>query len=161
VVDGLVTEKRQGRHRYVRLADHEAAELIEYLSSRAPSPDKTPTSLRQAAKHEALARAPTCYDHLAGRLGVAIADAMIDRGLLSGWALTARGTAWLADLGVDVGPPASRRPMVRPCLDWTERRPHLAGALGAALWAAAWTRSGSSASDRGARCGSRPPDGRR
>jgi hypothetical protein len=84
VVDGLVTEKRQGRHRYVRLADHEAAELIEYLSSRAPSPDMTPTSLRQATKHEALARAPTYYDHLAGRLGVAIADAMIDRGLLSG-----------------------------------------------------------------------------
>jgi DNA-binding transcriptional ArsR family regulator len=132
--DGLVTEKRQGRHRYVRLADHEVAELIEYLSSRAPSPDRAPTSLRQATKHEALARARTCYDHLAGRLGVGIADAMIDRGLLAGWALTARGTAWLAELRVDAGqPPGSRRPLVRPCLDWTERRPHLAGTVGAAL----------------------------
>jgi DNA-binding transcriptional ArsR family regulator len=134
VVDGLVTEQRQGRHRYVRLADHEMAELVEYLSSRAPWPGPTPTSLRQATKHEALARARTCYDHLAGRLGVAITDAMVDRGLLAGWGLTARGTAWLAELGVDVGQPrASRRPLVRPCLDWTERRPHLAGAVGAAL----------------------------
>ena len=134
VVDGLVTEQRQGRHRYVRLAGHEMAELIEYVSSRAPSPSLTPTSLRQATKHQALARARTCYDHLAGRLGVAIADTMIDRGLLAGWALTARGSAWLAELGLDIGPPrSSRRPMVRRCLDWTERRPHLAGAVGAAL----------------------------
>ena len=133
VLEGLVTETRQGRHRYVRLADDEAAELIEYVSSRAPSPG-IPTSLGQATKHEALARARTCYDHLAGRLGVAIADAMIDRSLLAGWALTARGTAWFAELGVDIGQPrAIRRPMVRPCLDWTERRPHLAGAVGAAL----------------------------
>jgi hypothetical protein len=91
-------------------------------------------SLRQATVDAALARGRTCYDHLAGRLGVSIVDAMGTRGLLSreaGLALTPDGVRWLDELGARV--PAGRRPYLRDCIDWTERRPHLAGRVGAAL----------------------------
>jgi hypothetical protein len=82
----------------------------------------------------AIRRSRTCYDHLAGELGVAITDAMLSRQLLAdqpGLPLTEAGLRWLANLGVEL--PATRRPLTRSCLDWTERRPHLAGAAGAAL----------------------------
>jgi DNA-binding transcriptional ArsR family regulator len=134
VADGLLVDHRQGRHRYVRLADPDAAELVEHLSARAPQPLAATKSLSAATKHAALARGRTCYDHLAGRLGVAVTEAMVARGLLDEWAVTPPGLAWLTGIGVDVGEArASRRPFVRSCLDWTERRPHLAGAVGAAL----------------------------
>ncbi|MCI4065884.1 hypothetical protein MRQ36_26370 [Micromonospora sp. R77] len=93
--------------------------------------------MRAASAGAALAYARTCYDHLAGRLGVLLHDALLDRGVLDrtgGLALTPAGLDWLAGIGVPVEPlRAARRPLVRDCLDWTERRPHLAGALGAAL----------------------------
>jgi hypothetical protein len=79
--------------------------------------------------------ARTCYDHLAGFVGVAIADALVDRGYVSrayGLALTPAGVSWLASLGIFLDKTA-KRPVLRECLDWTERRSHLAGAAGAAL----------------------------
>jgi DNA-binding transcriptional ArsR family regulator len=132
---GLIAEEHQGRHRYVRLADPEVAELVEHLSARAPHPAPA-RSLRSAAARGALGRARTCYDHLAGALGVAVTDAMIERGLLDagGWSITPGGLAWFAELGVDVeGARDARRPFARRCVDWTERRPHLAGTSGAAM----------------------------
>lgn len=136
VAGGLLAEEHQGRHRYVRLATPRVAELIEemsvYADAGSPAP---PTSLRAAVASEAMARARTCYDHLAGRLGVRVTEAMASRGFLGtadGFVLTARGREWLeSEVGADVG--GGRRPLVRACLDWTERRPHLAGAAGAAL----------------------------
>lgn len=141
VAGGLLAEERQGRHRYVRLADGGTAELIEYLASMAPHQAAPPRSLSAASHRQALARARTCYDHLAGALGVAITDAMTDRGLLAweqGLALTGDGASWLTGLGIAL-PAVTRRPPVRSCLDWTERRPHLAGAAGAALCGHAFT----------------------
>ncbi|MDX3640814.1 winged helix-turn-helix domain-containing protein [Streptomyces sp. MB09-02B] len=139
---GVLTEERQGRHRYVRLAGPEAAALVEALASYTPDTPR-PRNLRESVRLSAEARARTCYDHLAGQLGVALADAMVARGLVaadSGVAVTAAGRTWLADaLGYEQ-PPGARRPLVRNCLDWTERRPHLAGALGAALCATALRR---------------------
>lgn len=135
VAGGLLAQERQGRHRYVRLADAGAAELIEQIASRAPGRSAPPRSLSAASRQAALARARTCYDHLAGALGVSITTAMTGRGLLDwehGLALTPDGSRWLAGLGIAL-PPATRRPPVRSCLDWTERRPHLAGSAGAAL----------------------------
>lgn len=132
---GLLAEERQGRHRYVRLSGHQIATVIEDLAGLT-EPPAAPRSLRQSRLARDLAAARTCYDHLAGALGVALYDAFVDRGLLAtdgGTALTASGRAWFADL---VGEPALRpgsRPLIRTCLDWTERRPHLAGALGAAV----------------------------
>lgn len=134
---GLVREQRQGRHRYVRLAGAEVAELLEDLTARlGPVPDR-PRSLRAARASRALAEARTCYDHLAGRLGVEITDAMTARGLLDqdgGCALTEAGREWLTGpLGVEPSALHGRRAVARACVDWTERRPHLAGAAGAAL----------------------------
>lgn len=131
----LLTEERQGRHRYVRLAGPHVAELIESLAAMAPERTVAPRSLSAAGRRQALAHARTCYDHLAGTIGVAITEAMTERRLLDtehGLRLTSAGATWLGDLGITV-PTGTRRPSVRSCLDWTERRPHLAGAVGAAL----------------------------
>jgi DNA-binding transcriptional ArsR family regulator len=135
VAGGLLTEVRQGRHRYMTLAGPETAELIEGLAALAPRRTEVANSLSAVSKRDAFARARTCYDHLAGKLGVALADAMTARGLIDwsdGIALTSEGQAWLEDLGVKVEVRRGR-PAVRSCLDVTERRPHLAGAIGAAL----------------------------
>ncbi|MGG7573254.1 ArsR/SmtB family transcription factor [Streptomyces sirii] len=135
---GLLVERRQGRHRYVQLAGPHVAELLESLTAQLDRPAEQPRGLRAVNASAALARGRTCYDHLAGRLGVTITDAMTGRGLLDqdgGFALTDAGRDWLTDeLGID--PTAlrtGRRPQARGCLDWTERRPHLAGAAGARL----------------------------
>lgn len=133
---GLLTEARQGRHRYLRLADADVARLLETLSIAAGRP-APPRSLRGVRAAEDLAAARTCYDHLAGDLGVRLFDAMLAGGLISetdGLTLTAAGRSWFADLGgPDVLRPPRTRPLLRTCIDWTERRQHLAGALGAVL----------------------------
>jgi hypothetical protein len=131
----LLTEERQGRHRYVRLAGPHVAELIESLAAMAPERAPVSGSLSAAGRRKALAHARTCYDHLAGTVGVAVTDAMAERRLLDlehGPRLTGAGAGRLEELGITV-PTGTRRPSVRSCLDWTERRPHLAGAVGAAL----------------------------
>ncbi|SEO26581.1 transcriptional regulator, ArsR family [Actinacidiphila rubida] len=135
---GLLTRERQGRHAYVRLAGPDAARLVEDLAARVAAPARpAPGGLHAHSAGRALARGRTCYDHLAGRLGVAVTDAMTVRGMLrqdTGFALTDDGVAWLTDLGADLARSASsRRPLARSCLDWTERRPHLAGTAGAEL----------------------------
>ena len=136
VAGGLLAEERQGRHRYVRLADQQVAELIETLAAAAPvRAAPVPHTLSADSRRRALAHARTCYDHLAGRVGVAIAEAMTERELVDwehGLRLTPDGERWLAQLAIEV-PATATRPALRPCLDWTERRPHLAGAVGAAL----------------------------
>jgi DNA-binding transcriptional ArsR family regulator len=133
---GLITVERHGRERRYRLAGPEVARALEGLLLIAPP--RTGNGLRDSVRGEAIKRARTCYDHLAGRLGVALADAMETQQLLrpvsDGWELTETGEARLRKLGCEL--PAlrrGRRPLLRPCMDWTERRPHVAGALGAAI----------------------------
>jgi DNA-binding transcriptional ArsR family regulator len=138
VDSGLCTERRQGRHRYVQLADPETAALIESLAGHSQAPAAASSGLRASTASAALARGRTCYDHLAGRLGVAVTDAMTDRGFLdrtAGFALSDKGRDWMTTaLGVDTAAwSRSRRPAVKECLDWTERRSHLAGLAGAAV----------------------------
>ncbi|GAA1155951.1 winged helix-turn-helix domain-containing protein [Streptomyces hebeiensis] len=135
VAGGLLTEERQGRHRYLRIAGPAVAHLVEDLAAHAEPSGEPPRTLRAAGASHALARGRTCYDHLAGRLGLALTDALTDRGLLSqdtGFALTDRGLDWFREQGIGLER-TGRRPLVRPCLDWTERKPHLAGVAGAAL----------------------------
>ncbi|MES5822477.1 winged helix-turn-helix domain-containing protein [Streptomyces sp. RG80] len=136
VAGGLLTEERQGRHRYVRLADARVAQLVEELASHVtPGPAVRPRNLRESSAGSAMARGRTCYDHLAGRLGIAVTDAMTARQLLrqdTGFALTEAGLAWFEGAGIALDR-KGRRPLARACLDWTERRPHLAGVAGAAL----------------------------
>ncbi len=130
----LVVVEQRGRTRLVRLAGDEVAHALEALSAIAPT--HAPRTLRGSARAQALRAARTCYDHLAGALGVALTDALCRRGLLRGrdLSLTTRGDRELRDLGLDVRALArAPRPLTRSCLDWTERRPHLGGGLGAAL----------------------------
>ncbi|MFE3636203.1 ArsR/SmtB family transcription factor [Streptomyces sp. NPDC059168] len=136
VAGGLLAQERQGRHRYVRLADTRTAQLVEDLAAQVtPAGTARPRTLRESSAGSAMARGRTCYDHLAGRLGIAITDAFTERGLLrqdTGFALTDAGLRWYGAAGIPLDRSA-RRPLARACLDWTERRPHLAGAAGAAL----------------------------
>jgi DNA-binding transcriptional ArsR family regulator len=129
---GLVAVEQHGRHRYHRLADARVAELIETMAQLAPA--QGIRSLREANRSTAERAARSCYDHLAGAVGVAVADALIERGALNRDDLTLRDGAAFAALGVDLDAVGRRRqPLTRFCIDWSERRPHLAGALGAAL----------------------------
>jgi DNA-binding transcriptional ArsR family regulator len=151
---GMVTAVSQGRSRYVSLAGPQVAELIEGLGAVASPEPVVVRSLRQASAMKAMARARTCYDHLAGRLGVQITGAMTQARFIdqsAGFSLTGAGLDWLAGaLDIDVDAlRAAKRPLVRSCVDWTERRPHLAGGAGAALccqfFARGWiTRTGTS-----------------
>jgi len=134
---GLVAVTQQGRHRYYRLAGEGVAQALEALSRLTPTPKPLDPPLSPKARR--LREARTCYDHLAGRLGVALADAFEREGLIVAdgaerYRLTPEGAARLAALGVDLaGIKAGPRGLARPCLDWTERRRHLAGPLAARL----------------------------
>lgn len=145
---GLLAVESHGRHRYYRLAGPEVGRLIEALQRLAPvAPVR---SLRQGTRAQALREARTCYDHVAGRLGVELMATLIERGHLAGgdgtyapsaahqdrrtgyghdvdYTLTGSGDEFLAGFGLRVPP---RRRLVRYCVDWSEQRHHLAGALG-------------------------------
>lgn len=151
----LLQVEPHGRHRYYRLAGPHVGRLLEALAEHAPAaPVK---SLRQGTKAQAVRRARYCYDHLGGRLGVALMDALLEHHVLVGgdglfdrdsaqrdhlsapghdvdYQLGPGADAWLGELGVDL--PAlkrQRRRLIRYCIDWSEQRHHVAGALGAAL----------------------------
>jgi hypothetical protein len=142
----LLTAVKQGRHRYYRLATPLVAQMLEGIMAVAgaaarpvPAPKIDP----------AMKRARTCYDHLAGALGVAIADVLAARRYLllddEGGEVTAAGFAFFAKHDIEIGTAtAGGRMFCRPCLDWSERRPHLAGRVGAALakhfFASKWLR---------------------
>lgn len=143
---GMVAVEAQGRHRYFRLAGAHIAELLETVGAASTPPQ--PHGGRRAAD---LTYARSCYDHLAGELAVRIFDQLCRGGHIGGDAhhlhVTTSGFALLERLGVDSDAlRAARRPMARACLDWTERRHHLAGAAGAALFTAlratGWVRHG-------------------
>jgi DNA-binding transcriptional ArsR family regulator len=133
---GLVGAVPDGRKRAYSLAGPAVAEALEALAALAPP--KPTRSLREATAADLHRQARTCYDHLAGSLGVAVCDALVARELLEpgdgGWSVTARGESEFDARGIDVESlRAARRPLTRVCIDWSERRPHLAGGLGAAL----------------------------
>ncbi|MBV8749082.1 MAG: helix-turn-helix transcriptional regulator [Candidatus Eremiobacteraeota bacterium] len=135
---GLLVRTTAGRRRYYRLVGPEVAEALERLGTLAP-PAPRPRTLSQNDRLRVMTLARTCYDHLAGVLGVALADVLVADGTFArsdddAFVETQTTTPRLERLGIDVGAlRTARRPLVRGCLDWTERRPHLAGAIGAAL----------------------------
>jgi DNA-binding transcriptional ArsR family regulator len=147
---GLLVVEALGRHRYSRFAGPHVGELVESVARIAPPAPVR--SLRQGTRAEAVRSARTCYDHLAGRLGTDLMAALVQDGVLSGGDgafhpelgdhLAAPGhdvpyeladPAPLRALGVDPDAIGGRRPLIRYCVDWSEQRHHLAGALGAAL----------------------------
>ena len=132
---GLLAVRRQGRHRYFSLSGADVAETLEALMGLAQRTGAVP--VRTGPSDAALRQARICYDHLAGERGVALLDSLRDRGLVEGGedvAPTESGAVWFAAQGIDVDRLGrGRRPLCRACLDWSERRVHLGGALGAAL----------------------------
>jgi DNA-binding transcriptional ArsR family regulator len=133
---GLVVPEKQGRHRYFRLASADVAHAVETLMALAASGPKRyrPVGPRDAG----LRLARSCYDHLAGRLGVALAESLVRRGFVAETLadVSQDGIRFLCDFGLDLTPDrTAARPLCRACLDWSERRPHIAGHLGAELFA--------------------------
>lgn len=131
---GLLTMLKQGRHRYYRLATPLVAQMLESIMAVATS--APPRHRPRSAREDRLRVARTCYDHFAGVLGVSIADALCERQhiILSddGGEVTDTGLAFLKDFGATF-PAQTRRPFCRHCLDWTERRLHLSGVVGASI----------------------------
>jgi DNA-binding transcriptional ArsR family regulator len=143
---GLVQRRREGRASLLCLAGVDVADALEALGRLADPP--VPIGLRAHSRMAALRHARTCYDHLAGELGVRIADGFLSAGVIEAaddgdWRIAGDGLDRLAALGLSPAlfAPGRRRPLVRACLDWTERRPHVAGRLGAAI-CASWLDSG-------------------
>jgi DNA-binding transcriptional ArsR family regulator len=131
---GLIAGVRQGRHRYFRLAGSDVAELLEKMMGVAARAGHLRT--RTGPKAPELRRARICYDHLAGEMGVALFDSLVKARLIAGAGprLTARGGEFVREFGIDLDAlTRERRPLCRACLDWSQRRHHLAGALGAAM----------------------------
>ena len=140
---GLLAVHQQGRHRYYRLASVSVARMLESIMQVAAELAPARPRLSVGPKDVALRQARTCYDHFAGRLGVALADALMARGYIEltsdAGLITEAGMAFLGDIGIDpdamLGRHAKRsgRVLCRPCLDWSERRLHLGGVVGAAI----------------------------
>jgi DNA-binding transcriptional ArsR family regulator len=137
---GLLALELEGRHRYYRLAGPHVALALEQLSTLQPPAPPRPRALTREARELRFCRC--CYDHLAGRLGVAVTDALVALGFIRPapdklFEVTSAGAAWFAGIGLDLAAlRPSRRGLARQCLDWTERQHHLAGPLGVALLAA-------------------------
>jgi DNA-binding transcriptional ArsR family regulator len=140
---GLLRVEKQGRHHYHRLATPAVAQMMESIMRVASDLGATRPKLFVGPRDAAMRAARTCYDHLAGRLGVALADALVVGGhaefASDGGVITNSGVALLGRVGIDIPTLRERRGrravriLCRPCLDWSERRPHLAGSLGAEI----------------------------
>jgi DNA-binding transcriptional ArsR family regulator len=132
----LVTVHAQGRHRYFAITNEEVAQLLERMIGVAAH--ATQVRLHTGPREPALRKARVCYDHLAGEIAVRMYDALLTRNVLEyrgeTLGVAAGGEAWLDNFGIDTQHVRSqRRPVCRACMDWSERRNHLAGALGAAI----------------------------
>ncbi len=133
---GLLAVEKQGRHRYYRIANPAIVQAIEALAALAPA--RPIRSLRESQIAEAVRNARMCYNHLAGNLGVKLSQALVDKQVLDasddGYNITPDGLQWLREFGIDEAVLKKRGSLVVPHhIDWSERRPHVAGELGAAL----------------------------
>ena len=132
----LIAVTKQGRYRYYRIASPLVARMLESIIAVAAI-DVPPRYQPRSIRDDALRFARTCYDHLSGQVGVAIADALVANGHIvlteDGGELTAAGARFLTEFGADLNV-RGKRVFCRPCLDWSERRPHLAGLVGAEIW---------------------------
>jgi DNA-binding transcriptional ArsR family regulator len=134
---GLLAAESQGRHRYYRFAEKEVAYAIEALAGLVPAGIQK--NIAGDAGNTAIKYCRTCYDHLAGKVGVLITDSLLKQQLLvdkgnKSFEISSKGTKWFMNLGIDIDSlQGERRVLIKPCLDWSERRYHIAGSLGAAL----------------------------
>ncbi|MFK4417419.1 DNA-binding transcriptional ArsR family regulator [Bacillus sp. RC251] len=133
IESNLVNVDKQGRHRYYQLANEEVARILESFLAISPPPEVR--SLKQSSQVKLLREARTCYDHLAGKLGVGLTESMLNTGYLEkeerNFVVTPKGEQFFTDFGIDLGQlKRKRRSFSHACIDWSERHHHLAGALG-------------------------------
>lgn len=146
---GLLALEVQGRHRYYRLAGPAVAATLEQMMALSGALAAPVRPIATGPRDRALRRARLCYDHLAGEIAVGIADSMVARGFVEfgpdGGAVSGEGRSFLAALGVEAGAARDGARFCRPCLDWSERRAHIAGRIGRALYtgfvAQGWVRA--------------------
>ena len=132
---GLLSLRKQGRHKYFTLADDDVAHVLEAIMGLAARHGHGRT--RTGPKDPAMRKARVCYDHLAGDMGVRVYDALTARNHICGAGLTPAGTNFMTEFGIEFANLSPRRrPLCRTCLDWSERRTHLAGATWRGLLAA-------------------------
>lgn len=133
---GLLCVEKQGRHKYYRFSNKETAYAIEAMASLIPSIhiEKKKTDNNSPIKY-----CRTCYDHLAGKIGVAVTQSLIEQEIVldfnTEYQVSSKGEEWFSDFGIDLGElKKQRRIFLKPCLDWSERENHIAGSLGSSLF---------------------------
>lgn len=132
---GLLCVEKQGRHKYYRFSNKEVAYAIEAMASLIPAaiPQK-----KNAEKHSPIKHCRTCYDHLAGKIGVAVTESLLEQNIIldsdTKFEISPEGGKWFSDFGINLEDlKKQRRLFLKPCLDWSERKNHIAGSLGASL----------------------------
>lgn len=131
----LLCVEKQGRHKYYRFSTKEVAYVIESMASLIPP---SPSQKKNAEKHSPIKHCRTCYDHLAGKIGVAVAESLLEQKIIldaeNKFEITPEGVKWFSDFGINLEElKKQRRLFLKPCLDWSERKNHIAGSLGASL----------------------------
>jgi DNA-binding transcriptional ArsR family regulator len=137
LLDGdLLSVEKQGRHKYYRFSNKEVAYAVEAMASLIPKPEIT--SKKETENYPPIKYCRTCYDHLAGKIGVALTDSLLEQKIILNkndtFQISAEGEKWFSDFGIDIEEAQKqKRIFLKPCLDWSERRNHLAGSVGAML----------------------------
>ncbi|WP_166921777.1 ArsR/SmtB family transcription factor [Flavobacterium poyangense] len=132
---GLLYVEKQGRHKYYRFSNKEVAYAIEAMASLVPP---VTVQKKNSEKHSPIKHCRTCYDHLAGKIGVAVAESLLEQNIIlnsdAKLEVSSKGVKWFSDFGIDIDEvKKQRRIFLKPCLDWSERKNHIAGSLGALL----------------------------
>lgn len=137
LLDGdLLSVEKQGRHKYYRFSNKEVAYAVEAMASLIPKPEIR--SKKETENYHPIKYCRTCYDHLAGKIGVALTDSLLEQKIILNkndtFQISAEGKKWFSDFGINIEEAQKqKRIFLKPCLDWSERRNHLSGSIGALL----------------------------
>jgi DNA-binding transcriptional ArsR family regulator len=132
----LLCVEKQGRHKYYRFSSKEIAYAIEGMANLIPPP--TVSQKKNTENHSPIKHCRTCYDHLAGKIGVALANSLLEQNIITdtnnNFEISTEGKKWFSDFGINVDEvKKQRRLFLKPCLDWSERKNHISGSLAASL----------------------------
>ena len=132
----LISVEKQGRHKYYRFSNKEVAYAVEAMANLIPKPETS--AKKKTENYPPIKYCRTCYDHLAGKIGVALADSLLEQKIIieknNTFEITSEGEKWFSDFGVNIGDAKKqKRIFLKPCLDWSERRYHIAGSVGTLL----------------------------
>ena len=132
----LISVEKQGRHKYYRFSNKEVAYAVEAMANLIPKPEIS--AKKKTENYPPIKYCRTCYDHLAGKIGVALAESLLQQKIIieknNTFEITSEGEKWFSDFGVNIGDAKKqKRIFLKPCLDWSERRYHIAGSVGTLL----------------------------